>query len=208
MTRDADHRTLGDAGLHLCHACRKVAPRHETQDGCPRCGEPVYRRFPRSLQETWALWLTALIFFVPANTLPIMKVSAIGHNDASTIMDGVILFLHEGMYFIAFVIFFASVLVPLFKLVGMLILLLSVHRGSQRQLKRKTRMFQVIRVIGRWSMLDIFVIAILMGLVDIGGVATIEAGPAATFFVGVVVFTMLAANRFDTRLLWDTVNHE
>ncbi len=200
-------QTLADAGLRLCHACRKVSSPEESADGCPRCHAKVHERIPKSLQETWALWLTALFFLIPANTLPIMRVSAFGMAEASTIMDGIVLFLREGMYFIAFVIFFASVLVPAFKLAGLAILLLSVHLGSPRRRRRKTRMFRLIRRIGRWSMLDVFVIAILVALVDIGGVVAVEAGAAATFFVGVVVFTMLAANRFDNRLLWDSADN-
>ena len=192
----------------VCHECHMVVPMPQEGKGqasvyCPRCGCPVHARKPNSLAHSWALVITSLILLFPANLLPIMKVDYMGASEYSTIMDGIIYFFKEGSYGIGAVILVASVLVPVFKIVGIMIILLSIHFRIESWLEHKTLMFRFIKFIGRWSMLDIFVIALLTALVDFGFLSTIAAAPAAPFFCGVVIATMLAAEVFDTRLIWD-----
>ena len=170
---------------------------------CSRCGAELHQRKPDSLNRTWALLITSIILFIPANTLTIMNVIYFGQDDPSTIIGGVILLLQMGSYSVAFVVFAASVLVPLFKMIGILMILLSLKFKINLSDKQRITMFRYIDFIGRWSMLDIFVISILAALVNISGVAVITAGSAATAFGAVVVLTILAANSFDSRLLWD-----
>jgi len=196
--------------LMLCHDCHMIIPVPEECRGdehpetvCPRCCATVHMRSPDSLANTWALVLTALILCFPANILPIMTVDYMGTVEASTIMDGIIYFFKEGSYGIGLVILTASVLVPLFKIIGIILILLSIQFRWKSWLRHKTIMFRFIEFIGRWSMLDIFVIALLSVLVNFGFFSTIQAAPAATFFCGVVISTMLAAIKFDTRFIWD-----
>jgi len=208
MSADIDKSasvTGAAAGLMVCHECHKVVPGgvENTSVICPRCGSAVHLRKPDSIMKSWSLVITALILLFPANLLPIMKVDYMGAAQYSTIMDGIIYFFKEGSYGIGFVILVASVLVPVFKIVGIMMILLSIHFDIKSWLAHKTLMFRFIKFIGRWSMLDIFVIALLTGLVDFGFLSTIAAAPAAPFFCGVVVTTMLAAEAFDTRLIWD-----
>ncbi len=199
-----------EAGLMLCHSCHMVisAPtgweqEDHTEVKCPRCCSVVHMRSPDSLSYTWALVITSFILFFPANILPIMTVDYLGSEQASTIMDGIIYFFKEGSYGIGAVILTASVLVPMFKIIGIVLILLSIQFKWKTWLRHKTIMFRFIEFIGRWSMLDIFVIALLSVLVNFGFFSTIHAAPAATYFCGVVITTMLAAIEFDTRLLWE-----
>ena len=194
-----------DAGLMQCHECHMVVgiPSDSVTVKCPRCGSAIHSRKPGGIMHTRAFVLTSLILLVPANILPIMKVDYMGAAEYSTIMDGIIYFFKTGSYGIGAVILVASVLVPVFKIVGIIMILLSIHLRIESWLQHKTLMFRFIKFIGRWSMLDIFVIALLTALVDFGFLSTIEAAPAAPFFCGVVIATMLAAEVFDTRLIWD-----
>jgi paraquat-inducible protein A len=192
--------------LLVCHDCHKLLPAdylRTTGSRCPRCGHSLHPRKPNSIGRTWALLLTAAILTLPANLLPIMEVDYFGVPDRSTIMDGIVYFFKEGSYGIGLVIFVASVLVPLFKIVGLVIILLSIHYRWQSWLRHKTIMFRAIEFIGRWSMLDIFVITLLCSLAQFGFLSTINAAPAALYFTGVVLSTMFAALSFDPRLLWD-----
>lgn len=193
-----------EAGLIMCSDCHTVfhyIPDVDLQ--CTCCGADLHLRKPNSLNRTWALLITSIILFIPANTLTIMNVITFGKDDPSTIIGGVILLIQLGSYSVAFVVFVASVIVPVFKMLGILMILLSLQYNINMTDKQRIKMFRFIEFIGRWSMLDIFVISILAALVNINGVAVITAGAAATAFGGVVVMTMLAATSFDTRLLWD-----
>jgi paraquat-inducible protein A len=196
-----------NSGLIQCHTCHKVIRYQESEPDhalhCPRCEGIVHKRIPRSISTTWALVLTAVIFSVPANFLPIMQVDFLGTPEKSTIMDGIIYFFQTGSYGIGIVILTASILVPLFKVVGLILLLYSIHFNRWSRLTQKSVMFRFIEFVGRWSMLDIFVIALLCALVDFGFFTRITAAPAATFFTFVVLSTMFAAISFDPRILWD-----
>ena len=200
-------QTAMAAGFMSCHDCGKLIDGGKTAAdnamACPRCHADIHYRKPNSVAKTWALVLTAAILFVPANVLPIMRVDFLGSQDFSTIMDGIIYFFHEKEYGIGLIIFIASVLVPLFKIIGLTIILLSIPFKWQSWLKHKTAMFHFIEFIGRWSMLDIFVIALMSALVNFSGLTSTHAAPAASYFTAVVVTTMVAALTFDSRLLWD-----
>ena len=202
------NKDKSDGAKHLvCHTCHKMvwSNKEATQSysQCPRCGERLHHRKKNSIMRTWALLCTAVLFTFPANILPIMEVEYFGVPERSTIMDGIVYFFQDGSYGIGIIILTASILVPLFKIIGLTIILLSIHFQWQTGLRRKTAMFRLIEFIGRWSMLDIFVIALLCTLVQFGFLSTISTAPAAFYFTCVVVSTMLAAVTFDTRLLWD-----
>ena len=190
-------------GLILCHICHKLSPTALEGLGCPRCGEQLHTRKPASISKTWALVMTSTIFLAPANLLPIMRVDFLGIPDPSTILDGIIYFFQHGSFLVGLIIFTASVLVPIFKIVGLAILLLTSRPCSLRLLRQKARLFRFISFIGRWSMLDIFVIALLSVLVDFGFFTSIHVAPAATYFCIVVASTMFAVITFDPRILWD-----
>lgn len=191
------------ATCHDCHLlCRLPGtPGHGAR--CPRCGAPLHARKPRSLERTTALVLAAALCYVPANVLPIMTVTSLGKAQSDTIMSGVAYLLLHGMWPLAIVVFTASVFVPVLKLLILSFLLLSVRRGSSWRPAERTRLYRITEAIGRWSMVDIFVVTILVALVRLGSLATIQAETGAVFFGGVVVLTMLAAESFDPRLLWD-----
>ena len=204
-----------DAGLLICHECHQLNPQQEDGTGkqfCSRCGGHLHARRPNSLVRTWALLLSAAILYIPANLLPIMTVNSLGRGQSDTIMSGVVTLVNFGMLPIAAVVFIASILVPTFKLVGIALLLYSVQRHQPISARQRILMYRFIEWIGRWSMLDIFVIAILVAVVRFGNLASIEPGWGAAAFASVVILTMLAALTFDPRLLWDNteshVEHE
>lgn len=165
----------------------------------------MHMRRRNSIQRTWALLITSAILFIPANLLPIMTVNQFGKGTPDTIMSGVIALIRHDMAPIALLIFTASILVPLFKLTGIAILLLSVRKGQPALIRRHIQLYRFIGWVGRWSMLDIFMISIMVALVSFGRLSTIDAGPAAVAFTCVVILTMLAATSFDPRLLWDAI---
>ncbi|WMN16901.1 paraquat-inducible protein A [Pseudomonas piscis] len=199
-----------DAGILICTEChelnRQQAGSHSQT--CTRCGAKVHARRPNSILRTWALLITAAILYIPANVLPIMTVSALGQGSPSTIMSGVIQLVQHGMIPIATVVFVASILVPTFKLVGIALLLFSVQRHQPLSARQRIVMYRFIEFIGRWSMLDIFVIAILVAVVNFGRLASIEANLGAVAFASVVILTMMAAITFDPRLIWDNTESD
>jgi paraquat-inducible protein A len=152
--------------------------------------------------------LAALILYLPANLLPITVTTALGTRQADTILSGVIYFMQTGSWEIASVIFIASVFVPLAKLVILILLLVSVRFRWRWRPRDRTVLYRLTELVGRWSMVDIYVVTILVALVRLGAVATIEAGPAAVYFAAVVVLTMFAAESFDPRLIWDALEEE
>lgn len=197
-----------DRGLILCHECHQLnaAQPDTARHTCLRCGAHIHPRRPHSIAKSWALLLTAALLYLPANLLPIMTVRSLGQGQPDTIMSGVITLMQHGMYPIALVVFVASIAVPSLKLIGIGLLLLSVQRHQTLSARQRILMFRFIEWIGRWSMLDIFVIAILVAIVNFGALASVEAGFGALAFAGVVVLTMLAALTFDPRLIWDNTD--
>jgi len=201
-------RQLGLLNCHDCHLLieKPADTRHAL--ACPRCGADLHDRKPNSLARTWALVTAAAILYIPANLLPMTVTSALGTVQADTILSGVIYFIHSGSWEIAAVIFIASIFVPLLKLLILISLLLSVQFRWHWRPKDRTMLYRLTEAVGRWSMLDIFVVTILVALVKLGAVATIEAGPAAVYFAAVVVITMIAAESFDPRLIWDALEED
>ena len=199
-----------DAGILICTECHELNRQDPDTDEqtCTRCGALVHARRPNSLMRTWALLITAAILYIPANLLPIMTVNSLGQGAPSTIMSGVIELVQHGMIPIAAVVFIASILVPTFKLVGIALLLFSVQRHQPLSARQRIIMYRFIEFIGRWSMLDIFVIAILVAVVNFGRLASIEANLGAVAFASVVILTMLAAVTFDPRLIWDNTESD
>lgn len=196
-----------DAGILVCHECQQLnRPPVGQPPRCRRCGARLHGRRPNSIARTWALLLSAALLYIPANLLPIMSVHMLGRGSPATIMGGVIELIQAGMLPIALVVFVASILVPSFKLLGIALLLYSVQRHQVMSPRQRILMYRFIEWIGRWSMLDIFVIAILVALVSFGNLASIEAGAGALAFAAVVILTMLAAITFDPRLIWDNTD--
>lgn len=201
QTRVAQASAAAPEHLTACHDCRQVVAGAEGH--CPRCGAALHPRKPDSLRRCWALVLTATILYVPANLLPIMTVVYFGSGEADTILSGVRSLIASEMWPVAILVFFASVTVPVLKLVGLSYLLISVQRRSPKRQRDRTRLYRVIEGVGRWSMVDIFMISLLAALVQLGAVATIHADPGAVAFAAVVITTMFASEAFDPRLIWD-----
>lgn len=203
--------TALSAALTSCHSCHLLCKAEPLSKGsfaiCPRCGASLHSRKPNSIARTWALVIAAAIFYIPANVLPITRIISFGKAQSDTIMSGVIYFVKSGSWPIALVIFVASILVPLLKLILLTYLLISVQVKSKWRPKDRTRLYRITEAVGRWSMLDIYVVTLLVALVKLGKLATIEAGPGAVFFAGVVIITIFAAMSFDPRLIWDTQEH-
>lgn len=190
-----------------CHLCHLLCRQSSRQTACPRCGALLYSRKPESIARTWALVIAAIVLYIPANILPITHTTSIGMMQSDTIISGVIYFIHSGSWPVALVIFIASVFVPLLKLLILIVLLLSVQFHWKWRPTDRTRLYHLTEAVGRWSMLDIYVVTILVALVHLGTLANIEAGPGALYFATVVVVTMFAAESFDPRLIWDNIEN-
>ncbi|TXH06247.1 MAG: paraquat-inducible membrane protein A [Nevskiaceae bacterium] len=192
-----------DLGLIGCDACGKVLQARQHAEHCPRCDAPLRRRKPDSLVRSWALLLSAAILYVPANLLPIMHTVQLLNVEHSTILSGVVLLWKNGSWDLAIIVFVASIVVPLVKIVCLALLLLTAQSGSTWAPRERTQLYRVLEFIGHWSMLDVFVVALLMTLVHFGKFAQVEAGAGVVAFCAVVVLTMLASMSFDPRLIWD-----
>jgi len=193
-------------GLWHCHTCALLVNQSQHGSHCPRCGDHLHARKQNSLARTWALLIAAVVMILPANILPIMTVIRFGQGEPSTILAGVVHLIGAGMWPIGLIIFFASIMVPVSKLVALVFLLLSVQRKSTWKPDDRTRLYRVTEMIGSWSMVDIFIIGILTSLVSLDALSTIRPGAAASYFAAVVVLTMLAAQSFDPRLIWDDID--
>jgi paraquat-inducible protein A len=188
-------------GLAGCHTCGKVSP--VNLGNCPRCGSHLHLRKPNSIQRTMALMLAAAALYIPANVLPIMTVVELGDVTENTIISGMMTFWRQGSYPIAIVIFTASILIPLLKIVALSWLCLAASGKLSPSPGMLGKIYWFTELLGRWSMVDIFVVGILVALVQLGNYMTITVGPGALAFAGVVVLTMFAAMSFEPRLLWD-----
>ncbi len=187
--------------LYVCGACSTLS--RGGPGSCPRCGAWLAFRKPHSLSRTWALLVAAIILYIPANVLPVMHTEWLTGSQDDTILSGVLYLLWTGSWPLALVVFIASISVPLLKIATLAGLAASVHLRSTWQPRQRARAYRVVEFIGRWSMLDIYVVAILAALVQAKALAHIEPGPGALAFAAVVVLTMLAAMSFDPRLIWD-----
>ncbi|MFL5287248.1 MAG: paraquat-inducible protein A [Rhodopila sp.] len=185
-----------------CDTCGLVS--RTTPGGhCPRCGYRVYDRKLFAVQRTWALISAAAALYVPANVYPVLTIVQLGSSTPSTILGGVRELIDYGLWPLAALVFFASIVVPLLKLLGLALLLILTQRGSVTLLRDRTVLYRVIEAIGRWSMVDIFMGSILVALVQFGAIASIYPGPGAVAFGAVVILTMIASRSFDPRLMWD-----
>ena len=213
LTR-AHHGTTGPtaalAGLLNCRTCGLLVRRPAMPGGgpravCPRCGATLHQRKPHSIHRTWALVIAAVIFYLPANLLPVTITSYLGSTQSDTIISGVVYFMQTGSWGIALIIFVASIVVPIVKLLVLGGLLVSVQRRSRWRPGERTRVYRITEIVGRWSMLDVFVVTVLVALVRLDFLSTIVAGPGIVYFAAVVVLTMFAAITFDPRLIWDAM---
>jgi len=195
--------SLGLAGCHDCGMVSRLAGHEGT---CPRCGAALHFRKPGSLSRAWALVIASYILYVPANLLPIMETSSLFGAQSDTILSGVVFLWHSGSWDLALIVFVASVVVPLSKLFALTYLLLAVRRRPTIEPMQKTRLYRVVELVGKWSMLDIYVVALLATVVKFQSLANITAAPGAVAFGAVVILTMLAAQSFDPRLIWDAAD--
>jgi paraquat-inducible protein A len=198
--------TARRAGLVGCRGCGMVSPAGAR--ACPRCHAPLHGRMPHSLQRVWAWLAVGLIAYVPANLLPMMVTTVTGRRLDSTILGGVVDLVHHGAYLIAGVVFLASVVIPVSKFFVIALLALSIQRRLPISVHARMRLYEAVEFIGRWSMVDVFVVAILTALIQMGFFASINPGPAAVFFAMSVAFTMLSAQAMDPRLIWDSAEAE
>ena len=203
-----DRRDVSD-GLHNlagaigCETCGLVGVPQEGDPRCPRCASILHERKVDSVARTWALVVAAAILYIPANYYPVLTVMQLGAGQPSTILGGVEELVTARQYPLALLVFFASVAVPMLKLIGLSIMLITIQTGRAGWLRDRTRLYHIVRFIGRWSMIDIFMESLLGALVAFGSVITIEPGAGALAFCAVVILTMFAAETFDPRLMWD-----
>ncbi len=206
-----DHKDRPDAlpcgaiaGAIGCETCGLVSALGPGHPRCPRCDSALHARRPNSIQRTWALIIAAAILYIPANYYPVLTVVQLGAGQPSTILGGVEELITARQYPLAALVFFASIAVPVLKLVGLSIMLIATQTGRAGRLRDRTKLYHIVRFIGRWSMIDIFMESLLGALVVFGSVITIQPGVGALAFCAVVVLTMFAAETFDPRLMWDT----
>ncbi|MEJ0003316.1 MAG: paraquat-inducible protein A [Pararobbsia sp.] len=192
-----------------CHACGMLN-RHvpgAATERCRRCNAVLHMRKPDSLMRTWALLIAAVIMYLPANLLPVMHTISLFGDEDDTIMSGIVYFWTSGSWPLAIIVFIASFMVPMLKLVVLGLLTITSQAGSRWRPIQRTRLFRLVEFIGRWSMLDVFVVTLTVALVHFQSLATIYAGPGAVAFGLVVVLTMLASQQFDPRLIWDNIEN-
>jgi paraquat-inducible protein A len=204
--------TAARAGLFVCHDCGLLSkPASHAHEGrCPRCGAHLHFRKPGSIARTWAFVIAAMVLYIPANMLPVMDTSSLFGAQTDTILSGVVYLWTSGSWPLAAIVFIASIAVPMLKIIALVFLVLTAQLRWRWLPERRTRIYRLVELVGRWSMLDIYVITILVALVQFNALATIKAGPGAIAFGAVVVLTMFAAMSFDPRLIWDAMepDHE
>ncbi|MGQ8363993.1 paraquat-inducible protein A [Glaciecola sp. 1036] len=203
MTDKANYpqNTAASMGKKACHICYTI---NEGQTkSCKRCGTHVHVRRPQSVQKTIALLITAIILYIPANTYPIMVNTMLGQREPSTIIQGILAFMEHESYLVAGIIFTASIFIPIAKILIIFWLCYCTRKDSRLSENELTFMYKVTEFIGKWSMIDVFVVAILVALVHVSNIMVVEPGVAARAFACVVILTMLAAHQFDLRLIWD-----
>ncbi|MCV6614813.1 MAG: paraquat-inducible protein A [Cellvibrionaceae bacterium] len=195
--------TAAAAGLLACHVCSHLSEQLAHSQRCSRCGAQLELRKRNSLQRCLAFLLTACVLYIPANLLPIMITTDMGQDTANTIVSGVIQLWGQGEYPVAMIIFVASVLVPVIKIMAIVWLCYLLKSERRHNLKQLSQIYDWAELIGKWSMVDVFVVALLVALVQLGSFMAVKPGSAALAFAGVVIFTMLSARAFDSRLIWD-----
>jgi len=200
--------TAAQAGVVACGSCGLLSRSAEGAPSgrCPRCGAGLASRFQHSIQRTWALAIAAAVCYVPANILPIVTTQTLASSRSDTILSGVVVLYTSGSWPLALIVLDASVMIPLGKLVTLAYLLISVRRGSAQGSRDRTRLYRMVELIGRWSMLDVFVVTFVVALIQLRPLMSSQPGPGLPFFAAVVILTMLAATSFDPRLIWDAAH--
>jgi paraquat-inducible protein A len=200
--------TAAQAGLVSCESCHLLSQCGDVDEPgfCPRCGEQLEVRRPGSIGKTWALTCAAAICYIPANMLPVLDTTTPQGSEGDTILGGVVFLYTSGSWPLALVVLIASVIIPLGKLVSLAYLLVTVQRGSLASHRERTRLYRIVVFIGRWSMLDVFVDTFTVALIQLQPLMSVAPGMGVLFFAAVVVLTMLAAESFDPRLIWDSAN--
>jgi paraquat-inducible protein A len=195
-------------GLQSCRACGLLSePIPDTDIGwCPRCNEELSFRKPDSIQRTWALLIAAAICYIPANLLPVLNTTTATGTDSDTILQGVVLLWSPTGWPLSLIVLFASIMIPSAKIIAMVWLLISVQRGSVNNNHQRIRMYRTVEIIGRWSMVDVFVDTFTAALIQLQPLMSVRPGPGLFFFAMVVVLTMLAVESFDPRLIWDATS--
>ena len=193
--------TARGAGLVGCTRCGRAWPLGTTE--CTRCGGELVSRDKKSLQRVWAWWFAGLIAYIPANLYPMLETRTFFSRQENTIVGGAVELIHHGSYAVALIILIASVLIPMGKFAVVAYLAYSVKHKVALPAKQRQAFYEVVEYIGRWSMIDVFVVAILSSLVQLNVIVSITPGPASLTFALSVIFTMLAAQSFDSRMIWD-----
>jgi paraquat-inducible protein A len=200
--------TAMQEGLQNCDSCgllSRPAPGSD-EERCPRCDEELVFRKPASLQRTVAYLIAAAICYIPANFLPVMTTVTSGGRESDTIMQGVVLLWSPTGWPLSLIVLFASIMIPSAKIVGLLYLVISVKRGSIKNNMQRIRLYRIVELIGRWSMVDVFVDTFTVALIQLQPLMSVEPGPGLLFFAAVVILTMLAVESFDPRLIWDSAS--
>ncbi len=197
--------TAMDYGLQSCHGCGLLSrPASGAEAGrCPRCDEELVFRKPRSLEHTLAYLIAASVCYVPANLLPVLTTITSGGSESDTIMQGVVLLWSPTGWPLSLIVLFASIMIPSAKILALLYLVFTVKRGSIQNNAQRVRLYRMVEIVGRWSMVDVFVDTFTVSLIQLQPLMSVEPGPGLLFFAAVVVFTMLAVESFDPRLIWD-----
>jgi paraquat-inducible protein A len=199
-------RTGMREGFVSCEACGLLSRPAGAEDPgeCPRCGEELEFRRRGAIQRTWALVIAAAICYLPANILPVMRTTTLTSEKTDTIIGGVVRLYASGSWYLALILLIASVMIPLAKLATLAYLLISVQRGSARNNRERARLYRLMEIIGRWSMVDVFVATFAVGLIQLRPLMSVAPRPGVLFFSAVVILTILAAETFDPRLIWDS----
>ena len=193
--------TAAANNLKCCELCMHINP--ASAERCERCGDRIHFRRPYAIQKTIAFLITAMVFYIPANIYPVMINTVMGKTEYNTIIEGIVMFFEEGSYFVASVIFTASIFIPIAKIIIIFWLCYYSSKVSSMGQKELTIFYKITEFIGKWSMIDVFVVAILVALVQFANIMVVEPGIASRSFALVVILTMIAALQFDMRLVWD-----
>ena len=195
-------KTAREMGLIGCQRCTRVSP--QGTEICPRCGGKIQSRDPKALQKVMAWWILGLACYIPGNLYPMLETKTLVSTQSSTIIGGAVDLAHHGAWGVAIIILIASAVIPIAKFIIILGLVIGIQRGPQISDGLRQRLYEIVEYIGRWSMIDVFVVAVLSSLVQLQTLVNISPGRASIFFALSVIFTMISAQSFDSRLIWDT----
>ena len=204
-TPAATAMTLGLQGCHACGLVSRPVPGAD-EGSCPRCGDELSFRKSASIQRTWAFLIAAAVCYVPANVLPVLTTVTASGRDSDTILQGVVLLWSPTGWPLSLIVLVASIMIPSAKIVALVYLLVTVQRGSVESNVQRVRLYRMVELNGRWSMVDVFVDTFTAALVQLQPLMSVEPGPGLLFFAAVVVLTMLAVESFDPRLIWDAAS--